>query len=247
MSSDLIEFLGLRISLSTLKKLEDPVYESMLYLRTPSMREVVMNFDELVKLINEFKDKVLLVSCIDTLGYRNVILIDKGVIVSAVRDSPLTGERKGDIESLRSFLYLLTTTQLKCRVGEVVEERVEAPPVAKPPAEGAPAAPKVALPPGITVEKKARPRPKLPREFVSHLEKAINEVAEMYNCTIVNYTLQVVDDGIKLTIEVKRKGLFGKCRAEDFKKHIMNDLYLLLEYYGITSKYSVEVVGKELG
>lgn len=247
MSSDLVEFLGLRISLSTLKKLEDPVYESMLYLRTPTMREVIVNFDELVKFINEYKDKTILLSCINTLGYRNVILVDKGVIVSAVRDSPLTGERKGDIESLRSFLYFLTIAQVKCRIGEIVEERVETPPAAKPPAEARPPAPKVAAPPEAAVKKKAKPRAKLPRDFVSHLEKVINEVAEMYNCAIVNYSLQVADETVKLVIEVRRRGLFGKCRADEFKKHIIDDLYLLLEYYGITSKYSVEVQGKDLG
>jgi hypothetical protein len=243
---------SLPIDYGRVNALKDITFEAELLINSKFVKKIRIDYEGFKKL-HEYSDekKVLLTTEID--AKRFLIYMEKGRIVSTVMSDPEKGER---IVGLRPLATLITISKQQpvvfklFEIHEESEDRTRETPsrIIREITERRVSAVK-------TIEKEAR-REKVreeggkPRvvEFVERLlefkkkaQQMIEDTASIYGCHITGLNVNVSRGYVIVSISVRKKGFFGKCKADKLREILGNDLELLLTMHDISLPLKLEI------
>ncbi len=238
------------IDFNRINVLRDITFEAQLLMRSRFVKKVTINFDEFQR-IHEYSDdkEILLTTELDS--KRFIIYLEHGKIVSSAMSDPEKGTRVVGLRPLATLILASKNQPIVFKLFEihaVEEDRTrETPPRVIHEIVEEKKPPTMALERGVREtlrEEKEKPiivvfAEKLV-EFRNRARKIVEDTAPAYGCKLIDLKIGIGKGVITIELVLKKKGLFGKCRVNELKRLLENDLSLILTMLDINLPLKVE-------
>ncbi|OYT39995.1 MAG: hypothetical protein B6U89_03240 [Desulfurococcales archaeon ex4484_58] len=232
---------SLPIELKKINVLNDITFEAQLLMRSRFVKKINIRYEDFLNLPSISNDKeVLLTTELD--NKRFIIYLENGRIISVAMSDPVKGERTVGLKPLAMLILASKSSPIQFKLFEVQpyieEDRTRETPKSivreiveeKKPAE--------------KILEKQRPsslveKPVIVKfaeklvEFREKARKMISDSAPSFGCQLVDLKIGVSKGVIHVKLVVRKKGFFGKCRADELKALLDNDLNLLATMYDL--------------
>ncbi len=226
--------------------LNDITFEAQLLMKSKFVKRVTLTYNDIIR-VHEFgKDKEVILTT-ELNGKRFIIYVSHGKIVSTAATDPEKGER---IVGLRPLATLILASKIK----PITFKLFEIQPLHE--EEKTREAPRAIYkelikhrtikPIPVKREEKEEPAvmafAKLLKELIEKVRSDAEDVAPLYGCKVTDVKLGISRGLIFIKIYVRKKGLFGKCRVEELKKNLKNDVDVIASMIDLSMPYKVDVV-----
>ncbi|MEM4785955.1 MAG: hypothetical protein QXW87_03790 [Desulfurococcaceae archaeon] len=246
---------SLPIDYSRVEALRDITFEAQLLLKSKFVKKITCRFDDFKKLIDLIgnKNSLLITEISDN---RFIIYIEKGLIVSTAMSNPVKGERIVGLKPLATLITISKEQPLVFKVFEIIEKKEDI--TLETPVKQVTSLVEnkisASVKPIVREERFVKPVEEKPliivfaeriREFMNKAEKIIAELVSVHGCKLVDYKMSISRETITLNIILKKKSMWTKCRVDELKNSLKNDLELILTMLDINLPIDIRVEFRE--
>lgn len=246
---------SLPVDYNRVELLRDITFEAQLLIRSRFVRKITLKYDDFKKLHEYSNSKdVLLITEIS--GNRFIVYIERGVIVSTAMSNPTRGERIVGLKPLATLITISKQQPVIMKLFEILEKTEDRTleTISKPQPLALDNTIATAQKQIVREEAVTKPVEEKPlivmfaerlREFKNRVEKILYEVTPMYGCKLVEYKISIARETIVLNIVLKKKSVITKCRVDELRSLLKNDLELILTMLDINLPLDLNIDFKE--